>query len=194
MIKSAKWTPTLLYTCIYLNLLKFPEILDLSLLNKRGHYLPLHNTRYQNFDFIHSKMLPDTVPETEMLDMMKLVPSIKYKLASTFSKDSDQFWLPDLFFHLISRWALESPLCVHRRLWSVCVDAHADLSLAILYPLPRSIPWLVCNKGPNNQTCTCIRKLVIKCLFVYFVALRQRSTAIVSSPNHTFSWASLNKQ
>ena len=36
-------------------------------------------------------MLPDTVPETEMLNMMKLVPSIKNKLASALSEDSDQF-------------------------------------------------------------------------------------------------------
>ena len=34
------------------------------------------------------------------------------------------------------------------------------------------------------------------CLFVFvcFVALRPKSTDTVSSPNHTFSWASLNKQ
>ena len=35
--------------------------------------------------------------------------------------------------------------------------------------------------------------ILFVCLFV-FVALRPKSTAMVSSPNHTFSWASLNKQ
>ena len=32
------------------------------------------------------------------------------------------------------------------------------------------------------------------CLFVRFVALRPKRKAMVIAPNHTFSWASLNKR
>ena len=50
------------------------------------------------------------------------------------------------------------------------------------------------NFEGSMRTKTMLRYKNMSSNFVCFVALRSKSTATVSSPNHTFSFASLNKR